>query len=1296
MSSPKILIVEKEKADGSRLEESLRDVGYAACTTVTCGRRALEEAVGGGPDLALVDVGLDGRPSGIEVGEQLGLRFDVPVIYLTDDTDEDLLLRAEATRHYGCVLKSSGARQLHLNIRTALAWYEEARWRRTRESRLYGTINGLLSKTRILDTILNCTRDGVVAADGAGRILFTNGQAKRLFGRVEDMQPGELHDASARQKKYGLFELDKATYISTDDSPLCRALRGRPTDDREVFVRNEHCPEGAYVSVTGRTLWSDGHDRIEGGVVFFRDVTEAKEANDSLKQAVKELRDQTQLMETVFESMDEAIFVATPDNRRVWANSRMEEMLGVGVVKENPEDWGRLYGVYYPDGEAMVPTDQLVVVRAMRGEVVDDVAFLIRNEKRPEGIYISASGRPLLDGEGQIQAGVAVFRDVTERRRTLTQLEKTIFELREQTQLMETVFESMDAGVVVLGAESELLLSNARSAEMMGSGLDMKRTDEWSQIHGAHYPDGRTPIPGDQLPIMRALRGESTDNMEVFVRNEPNAEGIYLSVSARPLRGAGGQVRAGVAVLHDISRLKHAEDRLERTIRDLRYQTQLMQTVFDNMEEGVLIADTQGNFPLANRRREEIIGKKLIAAEPAEWPATFGAFHLDRETPFPTGELPIVCAMRGEATEDVELFIRNEKRPAGAYVRARGRPLLEDGKVVAGVVIFSDITKYKQAEADLERTISDLRSQAQLVDTVFESISDGVVAADEKGNFTIFNSSAEDIVGKGMTRTSPSQWQRQYGIFRADGETPVPTDQLPLVLAMQGRSIDDLEMFICNEKRPQGVYISVNGRPLQGAAEGHVGGVITFRDVTTRKQAETRLAEAMQDLRNQSELMEAAFNGISEGVVVVNTRGEVLNVNPTGRKIAGLDMMDPSRARLVGKWARFYYPDRETLIPSAELPFNRAIFHGESIDEMTLFFRSQVRPDGFFIRASVRPLLNPNGDIRGAVAIFRDVTAQTQAEEALVQAFAEGRMEMLDTIVHNIGNAINSVTTGIDTLQRHLDDDQVLPRLGALANTVKSHRDDWSSYVANDPQGEKVLPLIIALAEDLAYQRDGMAKTTARVRDRANHIADIVRTQRTLDNRHMERKDVNLRSALGAAVRVLHDSLLKRGVRVEIECGGALFEIRIQESRFHQMMVNLIKNSMEAIDERAASHGFEETPRIRIRSYCEGDYLNIDVIDNGIGIDIKNTRILFSAGYTTKESGSGLGLHSAANFVTGSGGRVLAFSDGIGRGATVRVMLRLSTLTPPTPLHRVLEAEQDADYIGPLAPPASDHVNEAK
>ena len=112
------------------------------------------------------------------------------------------------------------------------------------------------------------------------------------------------------------------------------------------------------------------------------------------------------------------------------------------------------------------------------------------------------------------------------------------------------------------------------------------------------------------------------------------------------------------------------------------------------------------------------------------------------------------------------------------------------------------------------------------------------------------------------------------------------------------------------------------------------------------------------------------------------------------------------------------------------------------------------------------------------------------------------------------------------------------------------------------------------------------------------------------------------------------------------------------------MLVNLVKNSIEAIDERAASGELAEAPRVGIRAYVEGDFLNLDVSDNGIGIDTKTSRLIFAAGYTTKKQGSGLGLHSTANFVVGSGGQIHPLSDGIGHGATMRVMLRLSSVTP--------------------------------
>ena len=113
------------------------------------------------------------------------------------------------------------------------------------------------------------------------------------------------------------------------------------------------------------------------------------------------------------------------------------------------------------------------------------------------------------------------------------------------------------------------------------------------------------------------------------------------------------------------------------------------------------------------------------------------------------------------------------------------------------------------------------------------------------------------------------------------------------------------------------------------------------------------------------------------------------------------------------------------------------------------------------------------------------------------------------------------------------------------------------------------------------------------------------------------------------------------------------------------MIVNLIKNSLEAIDTLVASGGLDETPCIRIRTYIEGDFFVLDVTDNGIGIDMKRQKLIFAAGYTTKKSGSGLGLYSIANFVTGSGGRIYPMSDGIGSGTTMRIRLRRSSVTPP-------------------------------
>ena len=92
MIDAKIMIVEDNVSDAAHLEKCLKNLGYTVCAAVSSGRQAIEKAVDTHPDLALINLCLKGEITGSEVAEQIGNRFDVPVLYLTDEAEGDLLL----------------------------------------------------------------------------------------------------------------------------------------------------------------------------------------------------------------------------------------------------------------------------------------------------------------------------------------------------------------------------------------------------------------------------------------------------------------------------------------------------------------------------------------------------------------------------------------------------------------------------------------------------------------------------------------------------------------------------------------------------------------------------------------------------------------------------------------------------------------------------------------------------------------------------------------------------------------------------------------------------------------------------------------------------------------------------------------------------------------------------------------------------------------------------------------------------------------------------------------------------
>src|SRR5438552_3443029 len=133
--------------------------------------------------------------------------------------------------------------------------------------------------------------------------------------------------------------------------------------------------------------------------------------------------------------------------------------------------------------------------------------------------------------------------------------------LRRQTRILQAILRSMGSGVVVAHETGKFLLFNPEAERILGIGAADLTPAEWSQHYGCYLPDQVTPYPPDRLPLSRAIQGEDVQDTTVFIRNDRRPQGIWLSVTARPLRDEYGVVRGGLSVFHDLSKQKLGEPR---------------------------------------------------------------------------------------------------------------------------------------------------------------------------------------------------------------------------------------------------------------------------------------------------------------------------------------------------------------------------------------------------------------------------------------------------------------------------------------------------------------------------------------------------------------------------------------------------------------------------------------------------------------------------------------------------------------------------------------------------------------
>jgi PAS domain S-box-containing protein len=167
---------------------------------------------------------------------------------------------------------------------------------------------------------------------------------------------------------------------------------------------------------------------------------------------------------------------------------------------------------------------------------------------------------------------IAIARDVSDRHRMTRELaaltatlEQRVAEQGRQTNILESILNGMSEGVIVCDQSAKLLLVNPAGLRLHPALRGREQPLDWGSVpqeFGLFLPDRLTPYPADELPLARVLRGEAVDGLEIFVRAPHVPDGVWTTVTGRPLQDGKGRLAGGVVVIRETTALKFAQGAL--------------------------------------------------------------------------------------------------------------------------------------------------------------------------------------------------------------------------------------------------------------------------------------------------------------------------------------------------------------------------------------------------------------------------------------------------------------------------------------------------------------------------------------------------------------------------------------------------------------------------------------------------------------------------------------------------------------------------------------------------------------
>ena len=362
------------------------------------------------------------------------------------------------------------------------------------------------------------------------------------------------------------------------------------------------------------------------------------------------------------------------------------------------------------------------------------------------------------------------------------------------------------------------------------------------------------------------------------------------------------------------------------------------------------------------------------------------------------------------------------------------------------------------------------------------------------------------------------------------------------------------------------------------------------RDITATRRATAALFEEKEQLLTTLE-------AIADGVIATDASGRITLMNPEAERLTGWAWPDAE-----GRLLHEIYTVQDEHEPCLDL-VQQVISSGEAVNPGGGGLL--VRPDGSqrLLDELAAPIRDAEGSIIGVVLVFRDETAQRRVEE---QTLRSQKLEALGVLAGGIAHDFNNILTGVmgnvslALLQ--------LPAQGPVPERLR--------------EAERALTRAKGLTQQLlTFARGGSPVT------RAVPIAELV--------------EESVAFALAGS-----------DVGCQLDLPDDLWTVEVDDAQISRVLQNLVLNAEEAMPEGG-------TIRLRVtnrtmglgndHSLVQGRYVRICVTDHGVGIDPEQLPRIFEPYFTTKESGSGLGLSVCYSIVNRHRGALVVESEpGVG------------------------------------------------